>query len=177
MTFLHCVFSNVSSSCLRQWMHNHTGCICLTLLHCVFSNESSNCLPERMHNHTGCICLTFLHCVFSNVSSNCLLERMHSHIDCICLSFLHCAFSDVSSKHLHKRMHNRGISKSLYPSLAHLIRHLPISSVTCPSHLSLDIYRLKRKDLSVKNQGKPLPLLGLARLLTKAKTGNSMCIL
>ena len=56
--------------------------------------------------------------------------------------------------------HNRGISKSLYPSLAHLIRHLPISSVTCPSHPSLAhlichstfigwkerIYRLKIKE-------------------------------
>ena len=42
----------------------------LTFLHhCVFSNVSSNCVPEKMHIHTGCICLAFLHCAFSNVSS------------------------------------------------------------------------------------------------------------
>ena len=42
----------------------------LTFLHCVFSNVSSNGVHERMHNYTGCICLPFLHCAFSNVSSN-----------------------------------------------------------------------------------------------------------
>ena len=70
----------------------------------VFSNVSSNCLHERMHTHTGCICLTFLHCAFSNVSSNGLYEQMHSHIGCIYSSFLHCVFSNVPTKHLHRRM-------------------------------------------------------------------------
>ena len=31
-------------------MQSHIGCICLTFLCCVFSNVSSNRLPERMHN-------------------------------------------------------------------------------------------------------------------------------
>ena len=74
-------------------MQSHTGCICLTFLHCVFSNVSSNRLPEQMQNHTGCICWTFLHCAFSNVSSNDLLEKRQSHTGCICLTFLHYVFS------------------------------------------------------------------------------------
>ena len=52
----------------------------LTFLHIVFSNVSSYYLPERMHSYTGCICLPFLRCVFSNVSSKRLHERMQSHI-------------------------------------------------------------------------------------------------
>ena len=40
-------------------MHNHTGCICLTFLRCVFSNVSSRRLHKRMQNHTGCIYLIF----------------------------------------------------------------------------------------------------------------------
>ena len=80
-------------------MVDHIGCICSAFLHYVFSNVSSNCLPERMHNHIGCICLTFLHCVFSNVSIKNLYQSRQSHIGCICLTFLHCAFSNVSSKH------------------------------------------------------------------------------
>ena len=86
-------------------MHNHTGCICLSFLHCAFSNVSSSCLPEMMQNHTGCICLTFLHCVFSNVSSKNLNQSMHNHTGCICLSFLHCVFSNASSNRLRYMMH------------------------------------------------------------------------
>ena len=48
-------------------MQSHTGCTYLTFLHCVFSDVSSECLTGRMHNHTGCICMTFLHCVSLNV--------------------------------------------------------------------------------------------------------------
>ena len=66
----HYEFSNISSNCLPEMMHNHTGFICLTFLHCVFSNVSSNRLPLMMHNHIGCICLAFLQCVFSYVFSN-----------------------------------------------------------------------------------------------------------
>ena len=85
-------------------MHSHIGCICLSFLHCVFSHVSSNRLPERMQSHIGCICLTFLRCAFSNVSSNGLPEKMQSHTDCICLTFLHCAFSNVPSKVLPELM-------------------------------------------------------------------------
>ena len=67
-------------------MHSHIGCICLTFLHCVFSNVSSNCLLERMQNHTGCICWTFHHCAPSNVSSNGLFEKLHNYIGCICVT-------------------------------------------------------------------------------------------
>ena len=61
-----------------------------------FSNASSNCLPEKVHNYTGTgyICSTFLQCVFSNVPLKHLPERMHNHIGCICMTFLHCVFSD-----------------------------------------------------------------------------------
>ena len=59
-----------------------------TFLHCVFSNVSSNRLPEKRRSHIGYICLTFLHCAFSNVSSNGLHEKRHSRIGCICLTFL-----------------------------------------------------------------------------------------
>ena len=64
---------------LLKRMHNHTGCICLTFLRCVFSNVSSNCLPLRTNNHTGCIYLDFLHCAISNVSSNHLPQKMNKH--------------------------------------------------------------------------------------------------
>ena len=74
LTFLHHVFSNVSSNGLPEKRHSHIGCICLTFLHCALSNVSSKRLHNRMQSHIGCICLTFLHCAFSNVSSNCLLE-------------------------------------------------------------------------------------------------------
>ena len=72
-TFLHSVFSYVSSNGLTDWMHSCIGCTCLIFLHYAFSNVSSNFLPERMHNRIGCICLIFLHYAFSNVSSN----RLH----------------------------------------------------------------------------------------------------
>ena len=88
LTFLHCVFSNVSSNRLPELMQSHIGCICLAFPHCAFSNVSSDYLPERMQSHTGCIYLSFLFCAFSNVSSNCLHEKRHSHIGCICLTFL-----------------------------------------------------------------------------------------
>ena len=60
-------------------MHSHTGCICLSFLHCVFSNVSSNCLLEWMQSHIGCIYMIFLQCVFSNVSSKRLHAKMYSH--------------------------------------------------------------------------------------------------
>ena len=45
--------------------HHHIGCISpLCIFKCVLK-----WMREWMHNHTGCICLTFLHCWFSNVSS------------------------------------------------------------------------------------------------------------
>ena len=83
------MFSNVSSNCLPERMHNHIGCICLTFLHCVFSNVSIKNMDQSRQCHIGCICLTFLHCAFLNVSSNGLHEKMQSHIGCICLIFLH----------------------------------------------------------------------------------------
>ena len=76
---------------------NHIDCICFTFLHCVFSNVSSIDLPERTHNQTGCISLTFLHCVFSYGSSKSLGQCMQSRIGCICLTFPHCVFLNVSS--------------------------------------------------------------------------------
>ena len=75
-TFLHCVFSNVSSNCLSEKMYSHIGCIYLTFLLCEFSNVPAKNLDQSMQSHIGYICLTFLHCAFSNVSSNCLAEKM-----------------------------------------------------------------------------------------------------
>ena len=66
-----CVFK-----CLYDKMNSYIDCICLTFLHCAFSNESSTCLYEKMHSYTACICLAFLHCAFSDVSSTCLPEKM-----------------------------------------------------------------------------------------------------
>ena len=75
--------------CLFKWIFRLlVGCICSTFRHCVFSNVSSNCLAQRMHNHIGCTGVIFLHCVFSNVSPNCLLQRMQNHTGCIYLTFL-----------------------------------------------------------------------------------------
>ena len=98
-TFYHCVFSNVSSNCLHEKMHNRTGCIFFTFLHCVFSNGPSKHLDQSMHSRIGCICLSFLHCVFSNVSSNRLREKMHNHTGYICSTFLRCVPSDFSPGH------------------------------------------------------------------------------
>ena len=100
-------FSNVSWSRLRERMHNHIDCICVTFLCCAFANVSSICLPEKRHNHTGCICLVFLHCVLSNESSNGLLQRMHSNIDCICLTFsyVHFQMSQMSLDHTQANSH------------------------------------------------------------------------
>ena len=88
LTFLHHVFSNVSSNCMPQKMQSHIGCIYLTFLQCAFSNVFSNCPHLRTHSHIGCICSTFLHYVFSNVSSKCLIQKRHSRIGCICVTFL-----------------------------------------------------------------------------------------
>ena len=82
-------------------MQNHIGCICLTFLHCVFSNVSSKRLHNMMHSHIGCICLTFLHCAFSNVSSNGLHGKMHSHIGCIYVISWHCQYFSSGFSHLH----------------------------------------------------------------------------
>ena len=90
LTFIHCVFSNVSSSGLSEWMQNHTGFTCLLFLRCVFSNIPSDCLPWRMCNHTFYICMVFSN--VSNVYSNAPHERIHSHIGCICFSSV-CVFS------------------------------------------------------------------------------------
>ena len=81
-------------------MHNYIGCMCLTFLHCVFLNVTSNCLPNRKQSHTDYICLTFLRCVFSCAASKRLGQNMHNHIGCICLASLHCVFSNVFSKQL-----------------------------------------------------------------------------
>ena len=70
-TFLHCVFSNVSSNRLPEQKQSHIGCICLTFLHCAFSNVFSNRLPEKRHNHNGCICLTWWHLHPLNGCHNC----------------------------------------------------------------------------------------------------------
>ena len=91
---------------LDQSMHSHIGCTCLTFLHCVFSNVSSNGLPEWLRSHTDCICLIFLHCVFSNVFSKHLHKKMQSHTGCICKTLLLCVSSDVSSNYLHERKHD-----------------------------------------------------------------------
>ena len=89
LTFIHCVFSNVSSSGLSGWMQNHTGCTCLLFLRSVFSNIPLDCLPWRMCNHTFYMCLVFLQT--SNVYSNAPHKRMQSHIGCICFSSV-CVF-------------------------------------------------------------------------------------
>ena len=80
-----------SSVCPKAGVKLH--CFYFTFLHCVFSNVSSKCLPESMHIHTGCIYLTFPHCEFSNVSSKRLYKRIQIHIGCICLIFPHCVLS------------------------------------------------------------------------------------
>ena len=83
------------SNWLPGRMHSHTGCIGLTFLHCMFSNVSSNCFIEKIYSYTGCICLTFLHCAFSYVSSKQWYEKMQTWNDCICLTFLHSVFPYV----------------------------------------------------------------------------------
>ena len=64
----------------------------VTFLHCVFSNVSANRLPQKRHSRIGCICLAFDHCVFSSVFLKHLAQSRHSHIGCIYLTFLHCGF-------------------------------------------------------------------------------------
>ena len=89
-------------------MQSHTGYICLTFLHCVFSNVSSNRLHEMMHNHIGCICSTLLHCVLSNVPSNSLPWRMYIHIGCIYLAWRHylCFFQRVSYYQFYQNLYS-----------------------------------------------------------------------
>ena len=68
-------------------MQNYIGCICLSYLLCVFSNVSSTHKDQSRYIHTGWIGLTFLHCVFSNVSTNGLPDRLHGYTGNICLTF------------------------------------------------------------------------------------------
>ena len=86
-------------------MQSRIDCICLTFLHCVFSHVSSNRLSDRMQCHTGNICMIFFLCVFSNVSLICLPEGMHFHIRYICMTFLHCVVSSVHSMQFPARKH------------------------------------------------------------------------
>ena len=88
-------------------MHIHTGCICLTFLHCVSSNESSSCLHKKRHSYTGCICLAFRHCGFSNVASTRLHEKRQTYIAGICWSFHRCVFSNVFLNGLHNKRHSQ----------------------------------------------------------------------
>ena len=99
LSFLHCVFSNVSSNRLHEWMHNRTGCICLAFLHYAFSNVSSNYLHVRMQNRTGSICSIFLPCGFSNDFGHFLSRKRQSHTGCTYLTFLHCLFLLLESAH------------------------------------------------------------------------------
>ena len=101
---------------LHKKMQSHMCCICLTFLHCVFSDVSSKNLGQSRQSHIGCIYLTFRHCAFSNVVSNCLPEKRHSRIGYICSTFLHCGFSYVSSNDVHRKMHSH-IGLDLTPSL------------------------------------------------------------
>ena len=106
-----CVSLDGPSNWLPEKMQSHIGCICLTFLHCVSSNVSSSCLDQNRHIHTGCTswffstvcfqmspqtvcpsgCIITLvaffllfSTVFSNDSSNCLPEKMQSYTVCIC---------------------------------------------------------------------------------------------
>ena len=74
LTFLHYVFSNVSSNCLPVWMESHIGCIYFDFSPmCVFK-----CLLKSpMQSHIGCISLMFLRCIFLKVSSMYLDQRRH----------------------------------------------------------------------------------------------------
>ena len=113
LSFLHRVFTNVSSNRQLEIMQSHIACICLTFLHCasqmftepalistgkvtraafilLFSSVSfqmylqmAGLQPERIQSHTGCICLVFLHCAFPNVYSKSLGQRRQSHTGCI----------------------------------------------------------------------------------------------
>ena len=89
-SFLRCVFSSVSLTCLPERMHSHShaGSNCLTFPQSAVSNVS-NCLPERMHKHTGCICLAFLRRVFSQGT---WIKTWINLTACICLTFLHCEY-------------------------------------------------------------------------------------
>ena len=59
-----CVFIYAFSKCLPEWMHIHTGCICLNFLHCDLSSGSTKQLPKRMECYVGRMCFAFIHCVF-----------------------------------------------------------------------------------------------------------------
>ena len=64
LTFLQCAFSNVS----LNWCIITLIAFVWLFFHCVFLNVASKHLHEWMQNHIGYICLTFLQCAFSNVS-------------------------------------------------------------------------------------------------------------
>ena len=90
-------------------MKSYLGCICLTWLYCVFSNVSSKYLDQRRYNRIGCIGLAFLQCAFSCASSSFLFETMHDCTGCIYLSFSHCSFPNASSKYLNQIMQNHNV--------------------------------------------------------------------
>ena len=130
------MFSNVSSNCLPERMHNHIDCICLTFLHCALSNVSSKCLDLKRQTH---ICFDFsllsvIKCFLKELGSkqalNCLPEQMQSHIGCILLTFLHCAFSNVSSKSLDlKRQSHIGCICSNFST----VRFQMCPQIACPN--------------------------------------------
>ena len=64
LLFGTCIWFNTKRGFINNYITNSFK------FHVVFSNGSSSCLPEKMHNHTGCICLVFLHCAFSDASQN-----------------------------------------------------------------------------------------------------------
>ena len=88
-------------------MKSYIGCICLTWLHCVFSNVSSKYLDQRRYNQIVCIGFAFLHCAFSCASSGFLFDTMHTCTGY--LSFAHCSFPKASSKYLDQIMQNHNV--------------------------------------------------------------------
>ena len=103
-TFLHHVFSNVSSNCLPKMMQI-TLVAFVWLFPLYVLNVSSNGLPASMHIHTDCMIVWFLSTVCFQMSpqnmqknigcnsnavcsidvfSKCLLWRMDYHTNCTC---------------------------------------------------------------------------------------------
>ena len=119
-------------------MHNYTGCMCLTFLHCVFLNVTSNCLPDRKQSHTDYICLTFLRCVFSCAASKRLGQNMHNHIGCICLASLHCVFSNVFSKQLSSNIYCFWNKLKLSKLLKSQVGHNNRTDITNINNANLD---------------------------------------
>ena len=93
-------------------MKSYIGCICLTWLHCVFSNVSSKYLDQRRYNQIVCIGFAFLHCAFSCASSGFLFDTMHTCTGY--LSFAHCSFPKASSKYLDQIMQNHKCKKTAF---------------------------------------------------------------